>query len=190
MTGTTTNNKFTTSMNRRKSRFGDRGQRGGRGRFNQGGPGRGSGGYDKKTKNKNNEENDSFTGNCEDLKNCLFVLDGKQIVNYDDCKDALVLYAQKNCSVAVAKTIEKGKDLSMVYYKQPSSQYLVTPTSSSSSYQQLLTTEQLKMYLKSIQKFEADCYKMYGIIKGQCSKMFLNKMKGLKSWPSAQLQAK
>ena len=137
MTGTTTNNKFTTSMNRRKSRFGDRGQRGGRGRFNQGGPGRGSGGYDNKTKSKNNEEGkDVFTGNCDDLKNCLFVLDGKQIVNYDDCKDALVIYAQKNCSVAVAKTIEKGKDLSMVYYKQP-----IPPTSSSSSYQKLLTTE-------------------------------------------------
>ena len=74
MTGTATNNKFISSMNRRKSRFGDRAQRGDiRGYFNKRGPGRGNG-YDKKKDKKNEEGKDSFTEICEDLKNCV---DGK-----------------------------------------------------------------------------------------------------------------
>ena len=109
---------------------------------------------------KNKEGKDSFTGICEDLKNYLFVLNGKQIVNYDDCRDVLVLHTQKNCSVAVAKSIKKGRDLSMVYYKQP-----IPPTSTTNSYDKLLITKQLKMYLKSRQKFETNYYKMYSIIK-------------------------
>ena len=40
------------------------------------------------------------------------------------------------------------------------------------------------MYLKSKQKFETDSYKMHSVIKGQCSKSFINKMKGLKAWAS------
>ena len=128
MTGTTTHDRFLSPVNRRKSRFGDRAQRGRR-HFNQGGPDCGNGGYNRKKDKKNKEGKDSFTGICEDLKNCLFVLNGKQIVNYDDCNDALVLYAQKNYYVAVAKSIEKGRHLSMVYYKQPA-----PPTSTTNSY--------------------------------------------------------
>ena len=53
MTGTTTNNKFLSSMNRRKSRFGNITQQGNRGgRFGQGGLGCGNGGYRRIRKTK------------------------------------------------------------------------------------------------------------------------------------------
>ena len=80
MTDAITNSRFKSAINRRSPRYSDKG-------YGQCGN---RGGYfnhcirvmNRRNNKKNEEGKDSFTGYCADLKKFLFVLDGKQIVNF------------------------------------------------------------------------------------------------------------